>query len=166
MKNILYKFLIVTSLIYLLVMYFLGKNSKKEVLSVSTTNTPPVVTFTQPPTATPTPRPTKTPTPKPTPTPASSQEVNELIDRFSGQYGLDPNVVRYIALCESGFKSNAVNWIYVGLFQFGPVTWKNLRAEIGEDVNVALRYSAEESVQTATYALSKGKEKIWPNCVP
>ena len=89
-----------------------------------------------------------------------------MIDRFSAQYSVDPNVLRHLAICESGFNSSAVNGAYVGLYQFGPITWKNLREEIGEDTNINLRYSAEESTQTAAYALSLGKRGIWPNCAP
>jgi hypothetical protein len=163
-------FLITISVIYLSSMYFLGKNSKKEVLSVSTIapsfTMSPSPTESPTPISTPTPIPTKTPTPIPTPSPVSSEEVNGFIERFAGQYGVDPNVIRYIAICESGFRSNAEKAGYVGLFQFGPITWKNIRAEIGENIDPTLRYSAEESVQTAAYALSKGKEKIWPNCIP
>ncbi|KKU09658.1 MAG: hypothetical protein UX13_C0034G0005 [Candidatus Woesebacteria bacterium GW2011_GWB1_45_5] len=117
-------------------------------------------------TETPTPVPTQTPKPIPTPTPIPPAEINALIDRFSGQYAVDPNVMRHIAICESGFNPNAVNGPYVGLFQFGPITWKNIREEIGEDTSINLRYSAEESAQTAAYALSKGKRGIFPNCAP
>lgn len=171
MKKWLIILLVIISIVYLLFMYFLGKNSNKKVLGILSSPTPIITPTLSPPmiptpVPTPTPIPTKRPTPVPTPTPASSEEVNGFIDRFAGQYGVDPNVIRYIALCESGFRSNAEKAGYVGLFQFGPITWKNLRAEIGEDTNINLRYSAEESVQTASYALSKGKQKIWPNCIP
>jgi len=108
--------------------------------------------------------PTKRPTPVPTPIPVSPAEINALIDRFSSQYSVDPNFLRHIAICESGFNPNAVNGFYVGLYQFGQTTWENIRKEIGEDININLRYSAEESAQTAAYALSKGKRGIWPNC--
>ena len=117
-------------------------------------------------TATPTPVPTHTPKPVPTPTPVPPAQINALIDRFSGQYAVDPNVMRHIAICESGFNPSAVNGSYVGLFQFGPITWKNIRKEIGEDLDANLRYSAEESAQTAAYALSQGKREIFPNCAP
>lgn len=158
-------------------MYFLGKNAKKDVLGTSEEIlATPIPTITQSPTESPaptlspTPVPTKTPTQtlKPTATPvgASSSEINGFIDRFSAQYGVDANVLRYIAICESGFRSNAESVGYVGLYQFGPITWKNIRSEFGEDTNINLRYSAEESVQTAAYALSKGKSGIWPNCQP
>lgn len=158
-------------------MYFLGKISKNEVLGISQSSTPiPTITPTPSPnpTSTPTPTPTETSTPAPTktsfptpkPTGVSSSEINTFIDRFSAQYSVDANILRHIAICESGFKSNITNAGYVGLYQFGPVTWKNIRLEIGEDSNPELRYSAEESVQTAAYALSKGKGNIWPNCQP
>jgi soluble lytic murein transglycosylase-like protein len=56
---------------------------------------------------------------------------------------------------------------YGGLFQFGSITWKNIRKEIGEDPNPDLRFNAEEAVQTAAYAISKGKKSsFWPNCYP
>lgn len=112
-----------------------------------------------------TPTPTKKPK-QPIPPPVSSMEVNAMIERFSAQYSVDPNVMRHLAICESGFNSSAVNWTYVGLYQFGPATWKNLREEIGEDTNINLRFSAEESTQTAAYALALGKRGIWPNCAP
>ncbi|MCX6816381.1 MAG: transglycosylase SLT domain-containing protein [Candidatus Beckwithbacteria bacterium] len=101
----------------------------------------------------------------PLPSPAVSQEINAFIDKFSAQYGVNPNVLRHLAICESGFNSRAKNGIYAGLFQFSPATWKNIRQEIGKDTNPNLRFSAEESVQTAAYILSQGKESMWPNCV-
>lgn len=138
----------------------------------------PTPTLTPSPTPTSTLAPTKVPTPTaivtkiPTLTPlpkipsATSEEINGFIDRFSGQYGVDPNVIRHIALCESGFNSNAVNSIYAGLFQFNSVSWKNVRKEMGEDPDPNLRFSAEESVQTTCYCVSKGKGGMWPNCFP
>jgi hypothetical protein len=173
------KYIVLGSIIILGIegMYFLGQKTKSKVLSenveatISPTITPtptesPTPTATPTNTPKPTPLATKSPTPVPKPTAASSAEVNSLIDRFSSQYSVDPNVMRHMALCESGFNSSAVNGPYVGLYQFNSVTWKNLRKEIGEDTEANLRFSAEESVQTAAYAFSKGKTGIWPNCNP
>ncbi len=101
-----------------------------------------------------------------TPSPATSEEVNGYIERFSSQFAVDPDVLRYVAICESGFRSNAVNGPYVGLYQFGSVTWKNIRKEIGENSDPDLRFEAKDSVQTAAYAISKGKGGMWPNCMP
>lgn len=193
MKIGIYRILAIASIIYLLSMYFLGKNNNKKVLGLNEgTTATPEAKITPSITPTPTLTPTDTPSPKPmgsapstssrlsslTTSPsvqrtaapviptATSAEVNGFIDRFSSQYGVDPNILRYIAICESGFSSNAKNGPYIGLFQFGEITWKNIRKEFGEDTNPDLRYSAEESVQTAAYALSHGKGKIWPNCQP
>lgn len=147
-------------------------NSDKKVLSEKTVSTPtlsPSPVATPIPTPTPTPSPSATPIKTPTPTPRplfTSEQINGFIDRFGAQYGVDPNVLRYIALCESGFNQFAYNAGYAGLFQFGPATWKGLRAEIGEDTNADLRFNAEEAAQTAAFALSKGKAGIWPNCRP
>lgn len=145
---------------------------KKEVLSVSVTPTPvptatptPVASPTPIPTKAPTPRTTKTPTPVPVPT-FTSEQINGFIDRFAAQYSVSPDVLRHIALCESGFNPKAVNAGYAGLYQFGVLTWKNLRKEFGEDSNPDLRLNAEEAVQTAAYAISVGKSGIWPNCFP
>jgi hypothetical protein len=172
-----YLLLVLVYIAYLFASFLFGRYSKTNVLgfhseaSPTTTSTPlPTTTPTSTPTATstetPSPLPTKTPKPLPTSTPVSSQEVNAFIERFAAQYGVDPNVIRHVAVCESGFNSNAVRGIYVGLFQFGPTTWKNIRKELGEEGNPDLRFSAEESVQTAAFALSKGKGGIWPNCLP
>jgi hypothetical protein len=162
------------SIIVPIILYSFAPKQETKVLSetISLTPTPtetPTPTDTPTPTATPTASLTPTPTkvPKlPRPTPAPSMEVYGMIERFSAQYSVDPNVMRHLAICESGFNSSAVNGAYIGLYQFGPVTWKNLRKEIGEDTNTNLRFSAEESTQTAAYALSLGKKGIWPNCAP
>lgn len=156
---------------------------QEKVLAESTIATPistvlPTLTSEPNPTNTPTAKPTAKPTITPVPfvspkllaeaeqPTSSSQQINEFIDRFAGQYGVDPNVIRHMALCESGFRPNAKNYIYRGLFQFGPITWQNIRKEMGEDTNIDLRANAEEAVQTTAYALSKGKTGLWPNCSP
>lgn len=104
-------------------------------------------------------------TPPPQPT-FTSAEINGFIERFASQYGIDPNVLRHIAVCESGFNPMASNLGYAGLYQFGPTTWRNYRLALGEDPNVDLRFNAEEAVQTAAYAISLGKFHLWPNCKP
>ena len=145
-----------------------------KVLSLASVPSP---TPTAPPTPTPTPSPSPTPTPTPSPTPipsptppppppVSSQEINAFIERFAGQYGVSPHVLRHIAVCESGFNPLAQKAGYAGLYQFGATTWKNFRLQIGEDPNPVLRLNAEEAVQTAAFALSQGKTSIWPNCAP
>ena len=153
-----------------------SKNIDSEVLAEkieSPTATPTPSPSPQPsPTATarqasPKPSPTPKPTPIPLPQPIfTSAEINGFIERFASQYGIDSNVLRHIAVCESGFNPMASNLGYAGLYQFGPVTWKNYRLALGEDPNADLRFNAEEAVQTAAYALSLWKFHLWPNCTP
>lgn len=131
----------------------------------------PSPTSTPSPTQTPTPSLTPTPEPSPTPTPIplptyNPQEIHGFIERFAGQYAVDPNVLRHIAVCESGFNPKAVNLSYVGLYQFGPGTWQRYRARMGEDISTDLRFNAEEAVQTAAYVLSVNEAYIWPSCAP
>ena len=154
------------------------QKTKTAVLSVALTPYPTSTPTESPkPTLTPTATPTKSPTPtisptkKPTPTAVpqpifSSEEINGFINRFASQYGVSADVLRHIALCESGFNPLAEHLGYVGLYQFGGVTWKNIRNSFGEDPSLDLRSNAEEAVQTAAYAISIGKKGIWPNCYP
>lgn len=125
----------------------------------------PTPTSTSTPTPTPTPEPTATPTPTPTPS-ASSQQINEFIDKYSSQYGVDPNKIRHTALCESGFNPSAVNGPYAGLFQFDARTWQTYRNRMGKDADAALRVNAREAVETAAYVYSVNATGIWPHCTP
>jgi len=79
---------------------------------------------------------------------------------------VDPNVIRHVALCESGFKPGARNYIYAGLFQYDVATWKTFRKKMGENSDTDLRYNAKEAVKTAAFTLSLGYSRLWPNCYP
>ncbi|QQS39467.1 transglycosylase SLT domain-containing protein [Candidatus Woesebacteria bacterium] len=92
--------------------------------------------------------------------------IHGFIERFAGQYAVDPNVLRHIATCESGFRPEAINGNYAGLFQFSSNTWIKYRQLMGEDTDTTLRTNAEEAVQTGAYVLSIGRGDIWPNCNP
>lgn len=180
MKNIIISFLLLVVVGELITLGVINhKNKNAEVLSEATQFQSPTPLSTPTDSPSPTPEPTVNPTdtPKPTPTPTqtptpvpqptySSEEINGFIERFAAQYSVDPNILRHIAVCESGFDPSAEKLSYVGLYQFGPVTWKNFREEFGEDTDINLRFNAEEAVQTAAYAISVGKKGIWPNCFP
>ena len=86
--------------------------------------------------------------------------------RFALQYGVDVNVLRHVAVCESGFNTNASNGPYAGLYQFSRIAWKSNRALMGEEVDFNLRFDAEEATQTAAFIISTGKTYLWPNCYP
>ncbi|MGA3292091.1 MAG: transglycosylase SLT domain-containing protein [Candidatus Microgenomates bacterium] len=172
MKNfILYSLLLVVAGEIITLSFMNRKKPEEKVLSEATAIVTPSPTPSPSPSPTPTLVPTLKPTNKPTPTPIpqptfNSQQINGFIDEYSGQYGVDPNVIRHIALCESSFNPFAKDGTYWGLFQFGPITWKDLRAKMGKDTNINLRYNAEEAVRTAAYAISLGERPIWPNCNP
>jgi transglycosylase-like protein with SLT domain len=123
------------------------------------------------PSPTPSPTPIPSPVPTPTPTPSlqpeySSEEIHGFIEKFSNQYGLDPNKLRHIAICESGFNPLAENLSYQGLYQFSPNTWKMYRNLLAKDPNPDLRLDAFTSVETAAYVMSLNQTYIWPNCSP
>lgn len=130
--------------------------------TVQTTSTP------KPPTATPTIAPTSTPQPTPTmtqPTVAVVADLESLFSRYSSEYGIDKELLKRIARCESGFNPNSNNsGMYLGMFQFAAQTWISNRAAMGVDTNPDLRTNAEESIKTAAYMLSKGRQSAWPNC--
>lgn len=157
-------------ILYLVIINIAKKETK--VLSETTTSTSSPTSLETPtpvptPTITPTPSPTAKPTPTPVPQPTfTSQQINEFVDKFAGQYSVSPHVLRAIAICESGFDPTAKKLSYAGLYQFGPNTWKNMRIKMGEDADIDLRFNAEEAVQTAAYVLQIGKTSIWPNCMP
>lgn len=79
---------------------------------------------------------------------------------------MDPNILRHIAICESGFRADAINGPYGGLYQYSVSTWNTSRAIIGEDPNPDLRFNAEEAVQTTAYLIALGKGHHWPGCMP
>lgn len=142
-------------------------DSSEKISYPTTLPTTPIPTPTQ--TPSPTPKPTNAPIPTPTYIPqlkASPQEIHGFMERFSGQYGIDVNVLRHVAVCESDFDPLAQNGKYAGLYQFDVVTWQNNRRLMGEEINPDLRFNAEEAVQTAAFLISKGKRYLWPNCFP
>lgn len=175
--------ILVSTVVFFLVGYFgmgfIDRNfiHKSQVLSDSTVATPsslppsqtatpiPSPTSTPLPSVTAKPKPTNTPTPVPQPEVTSSQ-IHQFMERFASQYAVDVNVLRYIAVCESGFNPLAVNGPYAGLYQFNTTTWRNNRKLMGEDTNPDLRFNAEEAVQTTAFLISRGKKSLWPNCYP
>lgn len=131
--------------------------------SLVPTNTPHVI-----PTLVPTPTiiPTKIPTDTPEPPRYSSEEIYMYMDQLSLENGLNPHVIRHIAVCESGFRQDAVNGPNSGLFQFTSSTWQTYRNQMRENSDPDLRLDAMESIKTAIYMISIGGTGHWPNCIP
>ena len=123
------------------------------------------------PTPNPSPLPSPTPSPPPIPSPSpqpeySQEEIHGFFEKYSNDYHIDIHVLRYIAICESGFNPKATNLYYAGLFQFNPSIWSYYRNMLNQDPDPGLRTNAKEAVKTAAYVLSINHAYIWPNCVP
>lgn len=129
----------------------------------------PTPTHTPTPTLTPTPTPTPTitptPTPSATPTPLPISDFEAYFDEYSKTYGIDKQVLKKIAYCESGGNPGASSGPYGGMFQFTESTWIATRTKMGLDPNPNLRFGAKESIETAAYKLASGGERAWRNCL-
>lgn len=129
--------------------------------------TPLVASPTPSPSPTPTSSPTQAPTPMVKPQPVfTSEQIYGFTNYYGILYAVDPNIIRHVAICESGFNPSAKYLKYAGLFQFDTLTWQTYRVKMGLDADPDLRYHAEEAVRTATYIFSLGKTSLWPNCYP
>lgn len=171
MKKKIFAYLVILSLIIYLVFF---KPSKPSAFLSPLADSPDTLVV---PTPTPTPSPIPSPTPVASPTPTlspspspqtqySSEQIQGFVGEFSSKYGLDPNQVRHIAVCESGFNPSATYLTYAGLFQFSPNTWIKYRNLLQLDSNPDLRLDAKAAIETATYVMSLNQTSIWPNCVP
>lgn len=142
-------------------------------------NPTPLPTFTPTPTntPTPTPTPTNTPTPSPTPTatptptpyiaPPSPAELDGYFQKYSQEYGIEEQLLRKIAHCESGYNATSHNttYDYAGMYQFSHSTWTSTRQHMGADTNPDLRFNAEEAIKTASFKISRGGQNAWANCL-
>lgn len=127
-------------------------------------------------TSTPVPMPTATSVPLPTPTafPSPVQkniqsapgDLESLFQKYSDEYIVDRELLKSIAACESGFNAGADTGLYAGMFQFAEQTWVSVRSQMGLDGNPELRKNAEESIRTAAYMVSRGRQSAWANCLP
>ena len=119
-------------------------------------------------TPTPTPLPTATPTPIPTaiPTPIPAPgDIEGLFDKYSNEYRVDKGLLKKIADCESHFNPGSRSGVYGGMFQFAEQTWISIRNSMNIDPNLDLRFSAEESIRTASHMIALGKQNAWANCI-
>lgn len=125
----------------------------------------PTIAFSPTPSPTPIP-PTQTPTPTltPTPTPIPVTSFESYFDEYSQKYAISKDLLKKIALCESGFNAQATNGPYGGMYQFTSQTWSSTRNEMGLDQNPELRFDAKTSIETAAFKISRGGENAWLNC--
>lgn len=120
-------------------------------------------------TETPIPTPTKTPTPiptrTPTPLPYTSSDYERWFTVYSDNQSINRELLKKIAICESGLNPNAVNGIYGGLYQFSTYSWISTRRVMNLDTNPQLRFNPEEAIKTAAFKIATQGIRAWPNCV-
>jgi hypothetical protein len=116
------------------------------------------------PTISPTPKPTPSPLPTPTPIVIAPENLEPLFSEFSSIFGVDANLLKKIAQCETHFNNAVSAPPYAGMFQFTETTWQTYRKLMGKDPDINLRFGARESIETAAYVLSLGKLHLWPAC--
>ena len=134
--------------------------------AIQTPTPTPQPTDTPTPTLVPTKKPIPTPTPVPTPTPIvkAPENFEPLFSEFASVYGVDANLLKKIAECETHFNNSVSAPPYAGMFQFLENTWVTYRKLMGKDPDINLRYGARESIETAAYVVSLGKLHLWPVC--
>ena len=135
------------------------------------------------PTQIPSPNPTSTPSPTNTPTPTrrplptkipiptsklTSAQIYEMTNIYGNKYRVDPNILRHIAICESGFNPLADNGQYAGMYQYSISTWQSYRKAMQLNPDPILRFDPEEAIKTTAYILSlyPNTQNNWPNCHP
>ena len=91
-------------------------------------------------------------------------DVQVLIEKYADMYKVNKDMMVHVARCESGFRANAVNGPYAGIYQFLASTWKSNRAAMGQDTNPELRFNADEAIKTAAFKMSRDGFSAWPDC--
>lgn len=119
-------------------------------------------------TETPVPSPTFTPTPKPTrtptPLPFTSADYERWFSIYSSNQSINREVLKKIAICESGLNPRASNGIYGGLYQFSTSAWISTRIRMNNDPNPDLRFNPEEAIKTAAFKIAVSGVSSWPLC--
>lgn len=88
---------------------------------------------------------------------AAATTTNLVIFEAAGEFGLDPDYLLSVAICESGLNPTAYNPAgYHGLFQFDQTTW----AAYG----YGSIYDPAAQARTAARLIAAGQSSRWPNC--
>jgi len=112
----------------------------------------------------PKPSPTRAVQNTPTTKPQAPVNLEKLIETYASKYGVNKDMMVGIAKCESGFRENAVNGPYAGMYQFVSSTWVSNRKAMGENPDPSLRFDAEESIKTAAFKMGRDGYGAWPVC--
>ncbi len=87
----------------------------------------------------------------------TEEEIIATIGAAAIEFGLSPDYLESVAMCESTFNPLAFHsYGYHGLFQFDLVTW----SEFG----YGYIYEPEAQARTAAMLLARGEHSRWPNC--
>ncbi len=119
------------------------------------------------PTVVPTEVPLSSPTVLPVVAASAPSPYESLFDQYSSQYGVDKELMKKIARCESGYNpgSRSANGLYGGMYQFAEQTWISTRNQMARDTNPELRYSAADAIETAAFKISHGGINAWAGCL-
>lgn len=86
-----------------------------------------------------------------------------IVERYATKYSVNPDFIDCILFRESSYRTDATNGSSTasGMGQFLLGTWKWMRGLMHDDPNPALRFDAEESIETLAWAVSKGYANHW-----
>ncbi|OGV97593.1 hypothetical protein A2W24_06140 [Microgenomates group bacterium RBG_16_45_19] len=89
-----------------------------------------------------------------------------LFTQFANQFGVEVQLLKRIAWCESHYHPDSYNRSggYGGIFQFSSSTWQSTRRAMGLDPNPDLRFDAEQAIMTAAFKIAAGGVRAWPVC--
>ncbi len=89
---------------------------------------------------------------------------DDIFAKYGEEYGVNADLLKHIAICESGMNPDAVNGPYGGIFQFHPGTWASNRRAMGLTDSESLRFNIEESIRTAAFKINRDGVGAWPVC--
>jgi soluble lytic murein transglycosylase-like protein len=85
-------------------------------------------------------------------------------EQYGSQFGVEPELLKKIAYCESHYNPGAKNGPYGGMYQYLDSTWQATRNLMGLDPDPNLRYDAEQSIMTSAFKIKAGGIRAWPVC--
>lgn len=89
---------------------------------------------------------------------------DEHFTKYAAVFNVNKETLVRIARCESGFRAEATNGPYLGMFQYLDSTWSATRTAMGENPDPALRANAEEAIKTTAWKIAHGGIGAWPVC--
>lgn len=94
----------------------------------------------------------------------SPVDLDHWFSTYSQAFGIDENLLKHIAKCESGYNAGSISGPYGGMYQYLASTWSSTRNAMSLDPNPDLRFNAEEAIKTTAWKISVGGIQAWPHC--